>query len=74
MIGPDLRNGDRVSGWSPARPRTRGRQVDLERSLSFGLVAGQQRIDPGPGDPVTAGHLADRALFNSDSSNDQPGL
>ena len=38
--------------------RTRG----LERRLALGLVAGQQRADPRPRDPVRAGHLTDRAF------------
>jgi hypothetical protein len=33
-----------------------------------------ERVDPGPGDPVGPGHLADRALLDSDSSDDQPGF
>jgi hypothetical protein len=54
-------------GLRPPGPR-------LERRLALGLVAGQQRLDPGPGDPVSPRDLADRALLDSDSGDDQPGL
>jgi hypothetical protein len=57
----------RRGGLRPPGPR-------LERGLPLGPVAGQQRVDPGPGDPVTAGHLADGSLLDSDGSDDQPGL
>jgi hypothetical protein len=43
-------------------------------SNAFGLVAGQQRADPGAGDSAGPRDLADRALLNGDSGNDQPGL
>jgi hypothetical protein len=42
--------------------------------LPFGLVAGQQSVDAGPGDPVAAGHLADGTLLDRDGGDDQPGL
>jgi hypothetical protein len=46
----------------------------LERGLALGLIAGQQRVDPGPGDPVRPGNLRDRALLSSDSGDDEPGF
>jgi hypothetical protein len=59
---------DRVrGGLRPPGPR-------LERRLPLGLVAGQQRVDPGPGDPVRPRDLANRALLDNDGSNDKPGL
>jgi hypothetical protein len=39
-----------------------------------GAVAGQQRVNPGPGDPVSAGDLADRAILDSDSRDNQAGF
>ncbi len=54
-------------GLRPPGPR-------LERCLALGLVAVQQRVDPGAGDPVSPRDLADRALFDSDGGDDQPSF
>ena len=52
-------------GPRPPRPR-------LDCRLAFFPVAGQQRADPRTGRPVTAGYLANRALFHRDRHDDQP--
>jgi hypothetical protein len=57
----------RRGGLRPPGPR-------LERRLALGLLAVNQGVDPGPGDPVSPGRLRDRALFDNDGSNDKPGL
>jgi len=62
-VGADRGGG----GLRPPGPR-------LERCVALGLVAGQQRVDPGPGDPVSPRDLADRALLASDGGDDEPGL
>ena len=54
-------------GFRPPGPR-------FECRLAFGLIPGEQSVDPGPGHPVTAGNLAGRAVLDSDSSDDQPGF
>ena len=60
--------GDRGrGGLGPAGPR-------LERRLALGLIASQQRVDPGAGDAVGLRDLADRALLNGDGGDDQPGF
>src|SRR5215469_3421507 len=63
----DLRADRGRRGLRPPGPR-------LERRLALSLVTGQQGVDPRPGDTVGAGHLADRPLFDSDSSDDKPGF
>jgi hypothetical protein len=42
--------------------------------LALGLVAVQQRVDPGAGDAVGLRDLAGRALLNGDGGDDQPGF
>jgi hypothetical protein len=54
-------------GLRPPGPR-------LERCHALGLVAVQQRVDPGASDPVSPRDLADRALLDSDGGDDQPGF
>jgi hypothetical protein len=60
-IGADRGRG----GLRPPGPR-------FERGLAFGLIAGQQGADPGPGCPVAAGHLADRAFLDHRSDHRSP--
>ena len=71
LAEPDDQVG-RVCADGPRRgPRVAGPR--LERGVPFGLVPGKQGVDPGPGNPVTAGNFAGRALLDSDGSDDQAG-
>jgi hypothetical protein len=63
-----------VSGLTAVGEVFGRREPRLERRLALGPVAVQQLINPGAGDPVGPGDLADRALLHSDGGNDQPGL
>jgi hypothetical protein len=56
------------------RAGVRGPGTGLERGLAFGPVAGQELIDPGTGHPVLGHDLADRALLDGDSGDDQARL
>ena len=46
----------------------------LQTRLALIAVTGQQRVDPGPGDPIVPGDLTDRPVLDHNSSNDQAGL
>jgi hypothetical protein len=66
---------DQVGRVCADRPRRGPRAAGpwLERGVPFGLVPGEQGADPGPGDPIAAGDLADQALLDGDGGDDQPG-
>jgi hypothetical protein len=51
-----------------------GRRDRGSNAPALSPVPGQQRVNPGPGDPVGPGHLAHRTLLDSDSSDDKPRL
>ena len=75
------RRAPSAAGRSARRRRGRSRTVTrlaarprLERRLPLQAVPGQQLVDPGPGHPVLAGDLPDRALLDNDGGDYQAGL